>query len=400
VNDDRPPKASDDRHSQGRRLEEGNVSWSSMKGNAMRRWMALPAAMLLLVLVIAGCGGGGSSSSSESTEAAETENEAPAEEGGAETSGGGKKVFYISPVAAQPGQQQINQGLEQASKELGWSESVLDSALSAEKQVSNVESAVNQGATAIASWTLDPNAVAGAYEQAQSKNIPVIGMNSKGTGVTASVWWEVQLCEPGGPEAQTAEKIAEMKPGAKTIVIGLEVAESTKELSDCFVQEAKKAGLDIINETNNEADNASGSQKVFEPLLTKYPEVEAVFNYNDESAMGVSAALLAAGKTIATVENPEGVIVTGSNGDKDAIEAVEEGRLSWTWDPDNLASGFSAVKLANEAVEGNKKPSDLIVESILVDGETIGEYVPAEEREYTLEEIPVKVAKGEVKLAS
>jgi len=231
------------------------------------------------------------------------------------------------------------------------------------------------------------------------RNIPIIGMNSKGTGVTATVWWEVQLCEPGGPEAQTAEKIAEMKPGAKTIVIGLEVAESTKEISDCFVQEAKKAGLDIINETNNEADNASGSQKVFEPLLTKYPDVEAVFNYNDESALGVSAALLAAGKTIATAEEPEGVIVTGSNGDKGAIEAVEEGRLSWTWDPDNLASGFAAVKLANEATEGNKKPADLIVESILVDAETIGEYTPAEDREYTLEEIPVKAAKGEVTLA-
>jgi ribose transport system substrate-binding protein len=370
----------------------------------MRRWMALPAALLLLVLVIAGCGGGGSSSSSsESTEATETE-EAPAEEGkeeGAaeETSGSGKKVFYISPVAAQPGQQQINQGLEQASKELGWSETVLDSALSAEKQVSNVETAINQGASAISSWTLDPNAVAGAYEQAQSKEIPIIGMNSKGTGVTASVWWEVQLCEPGGPEAVTAEKIAELKPHAKTIVIGLEVAESTKELSDCFVQEAKKDGLEIINETNNEADNAAGSQKVFEPLLTKYPEVEAVFNYNDESAMGVSAALLAGGKEIASVENPEGVIVTGSNGDQDAIEAVEEGRLSWTWDPDNLASGFAAVKQMNSALEG-EKPVGLVVESILVDGETISEYTPVAEREYTLEEIPVKELTGEPKLAS
>lgn len=368
----------------------------------MRRWLALPAALLLLVLVIAGCGGGSSSSSSESTEATESE-EAPAEEtgkeeGAAESAGSGKKVFYISPVAAQPGQQQINEGLEGASKELGWSETVLDSALSAEKQVSNVETAINQGAAAIASWTLDPNAVAGAYEQAQNKNIPVIGMNSKGTGVTATVWWEVQLCEPGGPEAITAEKIAELKPHAKTIVIGLEVAESTKELSDCFVQEAKKNGLEIINETNNEADNAAGSQKVFEPLLTKYPEVEAVFDYNDESAMGVSAALLAGGKTIATVENPEGVIVTGSNGDQDAIEAVEEGRLSWTWDPDNLASGFAAVKQMNSALSG-EKPKDLIVESILVDGETISEYVPASEREYTLEEIPVKEASGEVKLA-
>lgn len=371
----------------------------------MRRWMALPAALLLLVLVIAGCGGGGSSSSSsESTESSAAESETTSEEAGAaaggseEASGSSKHVFYISPVAAQPGQQQINQGLEQASKELGWSETVLDSALSAEKQVSNVETAVNQGAAAIASWTLDPNAVAGAYEKAQNKNIPVIGMNSTGSGVTSTVWWEVQLCEPGGPEAVTAEKIAELKPHAKTIVIGLEVAESTKEISDCFIQEAEKDGLDIINKTNNEADNSSGSQKVFEPLLTKYPEVEAVFNYNDESAMGVSAALLAGGKTIATVEEPEGVIVTGSNGDQDAIEAVEEGRLSWTWDPDNLASGFAAVKQMNAALTG-EKPKDLIVKSILVDSETLSEYVPVEEREYTLEEIPVKEVSGEVTLA-
>ena len=364
--------------------------------------MALPAALLLLVLVIAGCGGGGSSSSSESTEAAETEapaEETGGEEGGAEeTSSSGDKVFYISPVAAQPGQQQINEGLEQGAKELGWSESVLDSALSAEKQVSNVEAAVNQGAAAITSWTLDPNAVAGAYEKAQQKNIPVIGMNSQGTGVTSSVWWEVQLCEPGGPQQRSAEMIAKMKPHAKTIMIGLEVAESTKALGDCFKQEAEKAGLDIINVTNNEADNAAGSQKVFEPLLTKYPEVEAVWDYNDESAMGVSAALLAGGKTIATTEESEGVIVIGSNGDQDAIEAVEEGRLSWTWDPDNLASGFAAIKEMNSALEGEKSKG-LIVESILVSKESLPEYVPNDEREYTLEEIPVKEVKGEVTIA-
>jgi len=217
--------------------------------------------------------------------------------------------------------------------------------------------------------------------------------------VTATVWWETQLCEKGGPEQLSAEMIAKAKPKAKIIVIGLEVAESTKAETDCFVQEAEKEGLQIINKTNNEADNASGSQKVFEPLLTKYPEVEAVWNYNDESAMGVSAALLAAGKTIASPENPEGIIVSGTNGDKDAIEAVEEGRLSWTWDPDNLASGMAAVKLANEAVEG-KEPADLIVKSILVNSETIGEYTPVEDREYTLDSIPAKSAKGEVELAT
>jgi ribose transport system substrate-binding protein len=363
----------------------------------MKRWIAVPAVLVLFALLLAACGSSSSTTSEETAAEAETTEGAGGGGSSEEASGSGDSVVYISPVAAQPGQQQINVGLEQSAKELGWSEFVLDSALSAEKQVSNVETAINKGVSAIASWTLDPNAVAGAYEQAQNKSIPVIGMNSQGTGVTATVWWEVQQCGPDNPQQVSAEKIAELKPGAKTIVIGLEVAESTKEITDCFVREAKKAGLDIINKTNNEADNAAGSQKVFEPLLTKYPEVEAVWDYNDESALGVSAALLAGGKTIATVEEPEGVIVTGSNGDKGAIEAVEEGRISWTWDPDNLASGFAAVKLASEAVEGGK-PSSLIVESILVDGETISEYVPAEEREYTLENIPVKPVKGEVEL--
>jgi len=358
--------------------------------------------MLLLVLVIAGCGSSDDTTGSETTAEATESTEAEAGGGGGEEAAStGKSMVYISPVAAQPGQQQINEGLEQSAKEIGWSEFVLDSALSAEKQVSNVETALNKGVSAITSWTLDPNAVAGAYQKAEGKNVPVIGMNSKGTGVTATVWWEVQQCGPGNPQQVSAEKINELKPGAKTIVIGLEVAESTKEITDCFVREAKKVGLDVINITNNEADNASGSQKVFEPLLTKYPDVEAVWDYNDESALGVSAALLAGGKQIATVDNPdEGVIVTGSNGDKGAIEAVEEGRISWTWDPDNLASGFAAMKLASEAVEGGTKPSDLIVESILVDSETIGEYVPAEEREYTLDNIPVKPVKGEVELAT
>ncbi len=109
----------------------------------------------------------------------------------------------------------------------------------------------------------------------------------------------------------------------------------------------------------------------------------------DETAMGVSAALLAAGKTIATADNPEGVVLTGENGDKDAIEAVEEGRLSWTWDPDNLATGFAAIKAMNEALEG-KKQKDVAIESKLVDAENVAEYVPPEERKYTLETLPLK----------
>ena len=147
------------------------------------------------------------------------------------------------------------------------------------------------GDNAIASWTLEPAAAAGAYEKAQAAGIPVVGMNSVGQGVSTTVWWQYEKCEQGGPETQDAEFIAKSHPHAKVIMLGFDAAESTKEQSECFAKEAKAAGLDIINQTNNEADTSSGSERVFQPLLTKYPEVEAVWCYNDESALGVSAAL-------------------------------------------------------------------------------------------------------------
>lgn len=351
----------------------------------MKKWLIVPAALLLVSVVFAACG----SSDDETSGSTDTGGTATEAESGGSESSSDASVVYISPVAAQPGQQQISAGLEQGAGELGWSASVLDSALSPDKQVSAVETAINRGDSAIASWTLDPNAVAGAYGKAQNQDIPVIGMNSEGEGLTATVWWEHQLCEPGGPQAISAEKIDEIHPGAKTIMIGLELAESTKALSDCFRKEAERVGLDLINETNNEADTAAGSQTVFEPLLTKYPDVEAVWSYNDESALGVSAGLLAGGKQIAMVPGDEGVVVTGENGDQAAVEAVGENRMSWTWDPDNFASGLAAVRSMREALDTGDA-EDVVVEGLLVDAESVGDYVAPEERGFTVDDLPLK----------
>lgn len=358
------------------------------KGMSMKRWIVLPA-VLLAVVAVAGCGS--SSKNSSSSGGGSTASNTTKNSGSPSSGGPGAKVSYISPVAAEPGQQQVNVGLERGAKELGWSETVLDSALSANKQVSNIETAITQGDNAMASWTLDPHAAAGAYEHAQSQGIPVIGMNSTGTGLTTTVWWEVQTCKPGGPWARTAALIAKIHPHAKTIMLGFDGAESTKELSSCFYKEAKAAGLDVINQTNNESDTASGSQTVFAPLLTKYPEVEAVWCYNDETALGASAALIAAGKKIDTSAGGPGVVVTGSNGDADAIAAIKAKRLTATWDPNNVATGYAAIKVMQEALKGGKgsKPAEITIKSEMVDAETIGKYVSPLDRKYTLNELPL-----------
>jgi ribose transport system substrate-binding protein len=345
-------------------------------------WVGAIAAAVALMVVVAGCGGGSSSSSGSEGTSASASADAK--------SSSGTKLAYISPVASTEGQHQLIEAIERAAAEAGWSVDVLDSQSSPDKQVSNVELAINKGYGAIASWSLDPNAVAGAYEAAQEKGIPVIGLNSKSPGgLTTTVWYEHQLCEPGGPEAISAEKIAEMHPGAKTLMIGDEVAESTKELAECFSKEAKRVGLDVLATGNNEGGTTSSGQAVFEPLFTKYPEVEAVWCFNDESAIGVSNVLAAANKPIATTEEPEGIVVTGTNGEPTGIEAVADDRISWTWEHDSAAAGFATVKAAEEALEG-KEPPEEVIPSLFISGETIGEYVEPSKRPYSLTSFPLK----------
>jgi ribose transport system substrate-binding protein len=362
----------------------------------MTRWLALPV-VIVAVALFAGCGSsddddGGSTATSGSTAAATTGAEASegATDAAPDKGGKGAKVAYISPVAAQPGQQEINLGLEAGAKELGWETDVLDANLSPDKQVANVDTAIAQGRNAISSWTLDPGAAAGAYERAIAAGIPVIGMNSDGQGVTSTVWWEYVTCEPGGPQEQTAKFMAEKRPGGKVIVMSGPPAPSIINQTKCFTEAAKAAGLDIINTTNNTSDTADASQKLMQDLLTKYPDVDAVWNYNDQSALGESAAITGAGKKVATADG-EGIIVTGSNGDADAITAIKDGRLTGMWDPDNLGSGLAAIKQMQIALEGgaDKTYPPLTVKSVFFTSENIDEYKPAAERSYTLDTIPL-----------
>jgi len=353
--------------------------------------------MLLLVLVIAGCGSSGSSSSSGETSSGSGEEAAATgtgEAGEEEASGGSDiNVSYLSPQGSSPDQQQVNLGMEKAAKELGWTETELDANASTDKQISDTEIALNRGDAALASWPLDPSAELGIFARAEEEEVPVIGLNSnpENTGLKTTVWYEVQLCEPGGPATVTAERIAELHPHAKVIMVGDHVAESTRELSACFEKAAKKAGLEVLAEAVNEAGSAAEAQKVFEPLLTKYPEVEAVWAFNEESALGASAALLAAGKEIATAEAPEGVILAAAAGaQKTGVEAIETGRLSWTWDTESVAVGYAVVKAMKEALDGKEPGENVVVESKLIDSENAGEYEAPEQRTYTLDDLPIK----------
>lgn len=298
-------------------------------------------------------------------------------------------IGYISPIAAQPGQQIINEAIGAAAKEKGWQYRVLDANLSADRQVSHVDTLLSLGAKAIGAWSLDANAVAGAYSRANAQGVPVIGLNSTGEGVTNTVWWENNLCKKGGPYDQEAAWIAKRKPGAKVIVFGGPPVESIINNAKCFTEAAKAAGLKVIDRVDNTKDSTANAATLAADEFTKFPDVQVFWAYNDSSALGISAAAIAAGKTIFDGKNEDGIMVFGINGDLDAITAVKEGRLTGTWDPDGYATGLALAKAMDLAMKDPKaKQTPIVVAAKFFTYENIKTWQEANKRGYSLNNFP------------
>jgi ribose transport system substrate-binding protein len=290
-------------------------------------------------------------------------------------------VGFASPVLSQQGQQDIGYGFKMAAKTVGWSASVLDANLSAQTQVSDVTTFIQQGKGAIASWTLDQGAIGSAYQQAEAKKIPVIGVNSTGAGIESTVWSQLEVCTTNGPIYQTAAFIKKYRPHAKVIVIGGPPVASIQTEVSCFEQAAKADGITVEATANNTADAEGPAATIAADLLTKNPNPDAIWSYNDDTALGASASVTSAGEKVSTGPS-SGVMIFGINGDNDAIAAIRNGRMTATEDSDNVALGIATVKAMKDALAGHVD-KNLVVKSTLYDAQNIKGYLAPRDRGYS-----------------
>jgi ribose transport system substrate-binding protein len=125
-------------------------------------------------------------------------------------------------------------------------------------------------------------------------------------------------------------------------------------------------------------------------MLTKNPDIDAIFAYNDPSALGAAAVLKGAGKD-AWSGDKEGIIVIGINATADAIDAIKSGVMTATYDPNSAQAGAAAVA-ALALVIKDKKPSSAMPKKIVIktkrwDIDNADEYVEPFKREITLPEV-------------
>jgi len=293
-----------------------------------------------------------------------------------------------SPVLSNPNQQAIARGEDLAAKQFGWTVKHLDANLSPSKQVSDVDTFINLKVKGIITWTLDPGTVAGAYKRATTAGVPIVDFGST-SNVTSTVY--DQRGWGCGMGLRAAQYIASRIPKAKVLVVGGPPVPSITNYTNCFIKSAKSIGLTVLEVQKNVNDTAATAQPIVQSMLTQHPDAQAIWCYNDPSALGAGAVVKTSGGKVWD-GSQKGVIIEGANGSADAAAGIKQGVITATWDPQASVMGALSVELLAMNLKDSKPLSSLpkliVVPMKVWDASNISGYVDPLKRPVTVGAIP------------
>jgi ribose transport system substrate-binding protein len=219
-------------------------------------------------------------------------------------------------------------------------------------QISQVETFINDGVDAIVLLPFDGAALTPVALQAMEAGIPVINVDREfddpaasratilgdnyGMGVSAGTY----ICEQVGdnPDAVVAE------------IAGIDSLPLTQDRSQGFADALEECGLDVDNRVAADF-TVEGGEEAASNLLQAAPQIDALWNHDDDQGVGVLAAIENAGR--------DEFIMVGGAGSANAMREIQSGdsvlKATVIYPHTQAADG---IKLARLVAQG-KNLSDL-----------------------------------------
>jgi ABC-type sugar transport system substrate-binding protein len=225
-------------------------------------------------------------------------------------------------------------------KALGMRYIGLEDNLSVATQVSNFNQLIAQGANAIVIYPLAPDALRASLAHAKSQGVVVVGLNVTFTQNGKAPGYDTQVWEGRDEEAYlSVAQMALIAPHAKVVIIGIaSPVPALKYLAQRYKYWAKKFGLQVLGEQDNATDDIPGGALAMTGLLARFPTINGVLAYNDESAVG--------GYTAARSEGRTGIKIIGINGSSVGTTAVRAGQVAAIVQVDEVGQGAEAAMAA------------------------------------------------------
>jgi len=250
---------------------------------------------------------------------------------GADTGSGSdsSKTLVFSPLALKiPAMQQLSEGIQGYGKSQGYDVVVQDPNLDPQKQVTDLQTAIESGkADAVWAIMVAPEAAASLIPMAQKKGVPMVlngtpeayGLDGMQPGISFATIDYAAEGEAAGTELGNC--INEELDGKAEVLFG-ESSPGTagkQEYEDAVKKTLAETAPDAKIVSTITITDRQAAQTDVGNALQGHPDVTAVFAQNDEGALGTIGAFKAAGK-----DNP---CITETGGNEETLAAVESGDI-------------------------------------------------------------------------
>ena len=185
-------------------------------------------------------------------------------------------------------------------------------------QIQQVETFINQGVDAIVLLPFDGEAMTPVALQAMEAGIPVVNVDREFSDPNAAR--VTVLGDNYGMGVSAGEYVCEQAGGNTDAVVaeiqGIASLPLTQDRSQGFADALKECGLDVDNQVEAAFTPESGTDAASN-LLQAAPQIDYLWNHDDDQGVGVLAAIEEAGR--------DEFVMIGGAGSKQVMEAIKAG---------------------------------------------------------------------------
>src|SRR4051812_43258779 len=306
----------------------------------LRRLAVFGCALLAVGLLVAGCGGGGG--------------------------GGGPKIALLLPENETPRYESDDKpDFEKAVEELCEDCDVIYSNAGgdAQKQQSQAEAALTQGAEVLVVDPMDSKSAAAIAEKAQAQNVPVVSYDRLIENGEVDAYVSFDNERVGELQAETlAKKLKEDgSPNGPIIKINGDPADPNAALFKAGSNKGfEAAGVKVAKEYDTPGWSAENAQREAQQAITALGNngFAGIYAANDDTGGGAIAALKGAGL------NPEEVPVTGQDATVAGLQRILAGQQYMTVYKEIGPQAKVSAEIAIDLAEGKGVPQDKVTEDV------------------------------------
>ncbi len=269
----------------------------------------------------------------------------------------------------------MGQGVEDGAQEAGveYYLQAVESDQAAESQLNVCNTMLERGPVAMITAAINSTNLLPCLKSAQEAGIKVVDLDgnldqaildAEGIDITFRIGSDNVLAGAQGAEYVVSQLGADAT-GPVLVIEGLSGNITGQKRAVGFADKLAELapGLEIVASLPGDWDRGKAAN-ITNDILTRNPDLVAIFAANDGMALGAVESVFAAGKG-------GDVVIVGVDGNSDAVKSIQEGRLTASVAQLPYLVGKQAVENVKAAVEGAEVDKEVIVPTLVLTKEVM-----------------------------